>query len=75
METTYIRSHERDAAFRSSTGVTVVRDGVRHVRWLYRAFRADGMGRGDARMNLCHAIAAGQRDMRTRVEDSMRGVR
>jgi len=75
MDTTYIRSHERTSEYKASTGVTVVRSGVRHIQWLYRQFRSDGMERSDARMNLCHALAAGQRDMRSRVETTLREIR
>jgi len=76
METTTLRAHERTSQFRTkSTDVTVCRRNVKHIRWLYRQLRQDGLKPGDARMSLVFAISAGQRDMRTRVEDTLRSVR
>ena len=58
-----------------STDVTVCQRSVKHVRWLYKQMRRDGLSPADARMGLVFALAAGQRDMRTRIEDTMREVR
>ena len=74
--TTTLRAHERTSPHRTEgTNITVCRRSIKHVRWLYRAFRNDGLKPDDARMNLVFALAAGQRDMRTRVEDTLRTVR
>ena len=77
MDTTItLRAHERTSPHRAdSTNVTVHPRSIKHVRWLYRQMRSDGLKPSDARMCLVFSLAAGQRDMRTRVEATLRTIR
>ncbi len=74
MSTTKLRVHPLGSQFNDGRGVTVNRSSVRHIQWLYRCMRSEGHNRADARMNLVHAFAAGQRDVRKTVEDAVRSV-
>lgn len=72
--TTKIHAWVRGSGQRQTAGsaVTVQRDSVQNLRWLYKQFRKDGLAAADARMNLVFAFAAGQRDMRARVYKAVR---
>lgn len=72
MQTTKIRVHDRSLPY--SDGRTQEVERSKHLLWLYRQFRQDGMKRADARMNLCFAIAYGQRDIRSRINEALRNV-
>jgi hypothetical protein len=69
---TRLRIHERPSQFNDGRAITVHQRSVKHVRWLYRNMRNEGLARADARMSLCFALAAGQRDARSTVEDAVR---
>lgn len=72
--TTKLRIHERPSQFNDGRAITITRRSVKHVQWMYRNMRNEGMKRADARMSLTFAIAAGQRDARSQVEDVLKGI-
>lgn len=75
MTTTTIDPHPRGSKYRDGkSAVTVDTTNVRHICWIYRCMRKDGLKPTDARMALCHAVSAGQRDARYRVNQALAGI-
>jgi hypothetical protein len=70
--TTFIRTWEKTSQFRDDNGISLTQ--ARDARRIYRSMREEGADRASARMNLVHAMAAGQRDMRFRIGDAMRNI-
>ena len=69
-----LRVHDRASQFSDGRGVIVNRRSVKHIQWIYRCMRDEGLKPADARMSLVNALAAGQRDVRTSIEDLLRTV-
>ena len=75
--TTRLFAHAIGTQWRGESGgsdTVVLQNSVKHIQWIYRQMRQEGLSAPDARMSLVFAIHAGQRDMRSRVEAAVRAV-
>lgn len=75
-ETSRLHCHTRESGHRYEGGgnTVVLKSNVKHIQWIYRQMRREGLKPADARMSLVFAVHAGQRDIRNRVEDAVRSI-